>query len=90
MESTTPVTWQNLLDQHQSGNWHGFWTTYNSQKEANGHLFNVLEIYKQKKMGIRLNTKITIQYPDGKQETKTFGPFKDKTSETKALFLMQL
>ena len=77
--------WQNFC-QHQAGNWHGFWTRYNSEREET-ESFQCIRSLQVKENGDKIEHQNQYKYQDGMQETKTFGPYIKPL--TKALFLMQ-
>lgn len=77
--------WQNFC-QHQAGNWHGFWTTYNSETEVTKSI-QCIRSLQVKENGNKIEHQNHYKYQDGKQETKTFGPY--IKPKTRGLFLMQ-
>lgn len=76
--------WENFCRYQATGDWHGTWTRYSPQGEGL-ESFQCIRSLQTSKDGSEINHQNQYTYADGKNETKTFGPY--KKPNTRALFL---
>lgn len=76
--------WQNFCNHHALGDWHGVWTFYSPKGEIN-RSSKVIRSFHPSPDKSEVRHQNHHFYPDGKTETKTYGPHTPTTA--KSLFL---